>query len=76
MFLEIESNGHKRKLLNVTLIDKVELNDTDEIAECWAGGVLIVSSKVAYKFYVNRPDDLVTKMPEPKPVQSGITKAA
>jgi hypothetical protein len=73
MFLEIEQNGRHRKLINVTLADKVDLDESNKTATLWTGGVPLASdSRIAYQFYANRPDELVTKMPAPPKVQSGV----
>jgi len=72
MFLEIEQSGRTRRLINLTLVDKVELDDAEGVASLWIGGSLITSSRVAYAFYLNRPDELVMKMPKPRPaLQTG-----
>jgi len=71
MYLEIEQSGRNRRLINTTLIDKVELDDTTETAQLWIGGSLITASRIAYQFYANRPNELVTVVPPPPPLQVG-----
>jgi hypothetical protein len=65
MFLEIEGDGRNRRLVNVTIMEKVQLHDDEETATLWAGGVPVAcDSKIAYKFFVKRPAEFVTILPK------------
>ena len=75
MFIEIESSGRHSRLINVTLADKVQLDDAAGTATLWTGGVILAAdSRMLYDFYRNRPDELVAQ-PKAK-IQTGIATPA